>query len=346
MKQLARLEYLARHLLTFMPYLTAAKIGNLILNAVELRLAVVRPRSLPPYLKIEPTPLCQMACSGCAHGDRDKKRALFHNRQQLRLEDFKKILEPLKHTTLGISLSLRGEPLLGKELLSIVEYAHACGIAVSFPSNLSVKLSDEKLTRLVTSGLDALYVSLDGASAGTYSQYRIGGDFQRVVDNVRAIADVKLRLRQARPRLVWKFVVFEHNRHEIPLVEKRYRDMGFDSYELVQDYTSAEAKLTAKQHNSRLVTGRKPCYWAWHTSVIRADGAVAPCCLGQHKDFGLGVASTQNFAEIWRGAAYSALRRGFATMAASDLHPACAHCLGVSAPRKDVTGEEELIAQV
>ena len=188
MRQLARVEYLLRHVKTFAPYLTVRKVLNLALNVVELRLNLARPRSLPPFLKVETTPDCQMACTGCQHGDRDKKKALMVRREQLRIDDFKRLIEPIHRATLGISLSLRGEPLLGKDLIPIIEYAHSRNIAVSFPSNLSVKLADEKITRLVKSGVDTIYVSLDGAAQESYEQYRIGGKFQRVVHNVQAIA--------------------------------------------------------------------------------------------------------------------------------------------------------------
>jgi MoaA/NifB/PqqE/SkfB family radical SAM enzyme len=331
MRQLARVEYLLRHVKTFAPYLTVRKVLNLALNVVELRLNLPRPRSLPPFLKVETTPDCQMACTGCQHGDRDKKKALMVRREQLRIEDFKRLIEPIHRATLGISLSLRGEPLLGKDLIPIIEYAHSRNIAVSFPSNLSVKLSDEKITRLVKSGVDTIYVSLDGAAEESYKQYRIGGKFQRVVHNVQAIAAARSRLRLSRPHLVWKFVIFAHNKHEIPIVEAEFRRLGFDSFELVQDYTSQQATAGKDRHFSDLVRKRAGCFWAWHTSIIRADGVVTPCCLGQHHDFGLGNVLSQGFRDIWRGTAYTQLRRGFQTMVHEDLHPVCAKCLGVEA---------------
>lgn len=44
MKQLTRAEYLLRHLLAFAPYVTLAKVFNLALNAIELRLRISTPR--------------------------------------------------------------------------------------------------------------------------------------------------------------------------------------------------------------------------------------------------------------------------------------------------------------
>lgn len=327
MKQLARVEYMVRHLRTVFPYITFAKICNLLLNTLELRFIASRPRSLPPYLKVEPTPLCQLACPGCAHGTSDLKKQL-SNREHLSIDEFKKILDPISHTLFGISLSLRGEPMLGKELLPIIEYSHSKNVAVSFPTNLSLTLNEEKISRLVSSGVDAIFISLDGASAHTYGQYRVGGDFDLVLRNVKTIARIRANLHRSRPRLIWKFVVLEHNRHEIAQVQNMYRKLGFDAYELVEDYGSEAHKAARQTQNAKLIQQRKGCYWAWHTTTIRADGIVAPCCLG-HESFQLGNTRTEDIVSIWRGERYAQLRQGFNTMRTSDMNPVCARCLGV-----------------
>jgi MoaA/NifB/PqqE/SkfB family radical SAM enzyme len=328
MKQVARAEYMFRHMMTLAPYITPAKVYNFLLNTAELKLNVARPRSLPPYLKVETTPLCHMACPGCAHGELEDKRALSRGKVQLSLEEFKAIIDPIVRTAIGVSLSFRGEPLLGRDLIPIIEYAHSRNVAVSFPSNLSVRLSDENVTRLVRSGVDTIYVSLDGASEHTYGQYRVGGDFHRVLSNVDAIAQAKARLRRSRPRLVWKFVIFEHNRHEIPAVQKQYRHLGFDSFEFVDDENNAAANDARHRHNAGLVANRKGCWWAWHTTTVRADGVVSPCCKS-NKDFGLGDVRIQSLRDIWRGAHYGKLRQGFKSMRASEMHPICVQCLGI-----------------
>src|SRR6185295_18599302 len=91
----------------------------------------------------------------------------------------------------------------------------------------------------------------------------------------------KQRLGARRPRLIWKFVVFKHNEHEVETLERAYRELGFDDYELVRDYGSPSAMLALRKHNADLLQKKKGCYWAWHTTVIRADGEVLPCCKEQ-----------------------------------------------------------------
>lgn len=327
MKLLERGEYLLRHARQVLPYLTAVKLGNLLLNVIELQLNVSRPRSWPPYLKVEPTPLCQLACPGCAHGTSDLKRQLT-NQMHLGLEDFKRMLDPIADTLLGVSLSLRGEPLLSKNLISLIEYAHSKGIAVTFPTNLSLNLRDNQILRLIRSGVDSIFVSLDGASDDTYRKYRVGGSYELVLRNVKALAAVKKQFRMRRPRIIWKFVIFDHNRHEVPIVKNTYRDLGFDAYEFVEDYGSDDARLARRKRSAALTRTRSGCFWAWHTIVVRADGHVQPCCLG-HDEFGLGNAKREDIRTIWRGERYSTLRNGFRSMQASEMNAICARCLEI-----------------
>ena len=302
MRQIARTEYFSRHVRHFLPYVTLPKVANLVRNVLELRLRSLRPRSTPPYVKIEPTPLCQLACPGCPHGKSDFKRQIVHDKH-LTLEEFRRIVDPLAGNLLGLSLSLRGEPLLARHLVPLIRYAHERNIAVSFPTNLSLEMGSEELEALVASGLDAMFVALDGASPETYGRYRVGGRFDVVVDNVRKLAETKRRLRRGRPRLVWKFVVFDHNAHEMSQARATYRGLGFDAFELVDNRESAEVQEARAAHNSRLTSRRRGCYWAWHTMVVRTDGEVLPCCM-PHAPFALGSVRERDVLAVWRGDRY------------------------------------------
>jgi len=126
----ARLDYLRRHLTAFWPYITPRKISNILLNEIEMRRRVIRPRSLPLYLKLEPTSLCQLKCPGCRHNDEQYNKNS-NGIVMLTLENTKAIIEPLKHTLLGVSLSHLGEPFMTKELIPIIQYLHESRISRS-----------------------------------------------------------------------------------------------------------------------------------------------------------------------------------------------------------------------
>lgn len=318
-----RSTYLRRHARTLLPHVTARKLANALLCEAELRLRRTRPRSAPPFVKIEATPLCQLRCPTCLQAD-PAFRASLDAEMQLTVERLAAIVEPLVPTLLGVSLSYSGEPMLNRRIAEIARYLHERNVAVTFPTNLSVHLRPEEVDALVLSGVDTLMVSLDGASDETYRQYRKGGSFARVVANVAALAEAKRRLGRTRPTLVWKFVVFDHNRHEVDAVERTYRGLGFDAFELVANHDDDDAGLRAAR--AATFAGKGACFWPWSTMVIRWDGAVQPCC--ESTGIRLGDASAGGARATWRGDAYAALRRGFHRADYGErMHPECVVCL-------------------
>lgn len=322
-----RADYLQRHFATIAPHLTPLKLANMALNLAELRYGVAACRSLPPYVKIEPAQLCQLRCPGCPHSDALYKRQV-RDTTFLTLENFKQIVDPVASTLIGISLSWRGEPMLNKDIASLIAYAHTRNIGISFPTNFSMPLNQERIEALAQSHLDALYVSLDGVSPETYSQYRVGGNFNAVLDNVRRLAEARDRAGRRRPKIVWKFVAFDHNRHELQQVAACYRDLGFDSFEIVLDRNSRSVVDSRKAQNRHLLENRKPCYWLWHTMVIGWDGQIAPCC--KNLNFGLGNALRESTRDIWRSEGYRALRAGFSRDAYGEgMHAHCRECVGL-----------------
>ena len=328
-----RIGYFKRHMSTFGSHLSLNKLTNLILNEIEMRLRIASPISLPVYLKVEPTPLCQLRCMGCYQKEPNFKHDLLklnNGNMFLSLEDLKKIIDPLKDTLIGVSLSLYGEPLLNKNIVLLIEYLHSNNIAVSFPTNLSIKFSYNQIAELVKSGLDCIEVSLDGASQESYNKYRIGGNFELVLKNVKLLSEAKKHLNLKNPQIVWKYIVFDHNKHETGMINTIYKKLGFDRYEIEYDnYSDIETKI--KIDNSKnLVKAKKPCYWLWNTTIIRWDGNVKPCCTTSD-DFTLGNAIKYNIKEIWRSDEYRVLREGFLKRQYGQyMHPICKKCTGLS----------------
>ncbi|MBI5739888.1 MAG: SPASM domain-containing protein [Nitrospirae bacterium] len=320
-----RFGYLKRHFYSFAPHLTIRKLSNLLLNEIEMRLSVSNPRSLPPYIKVEPSILCQLRCKGCIQRDPEFKKQ-YIGTKPINLGEFEKIIDPLAETLLGISLSFFGEPLLNKDIVQMIKFAHGKNIAVGFPTNFSFNFTDDQINQLAGSGLDSLSVSLDGASEETYLRYRVGGNFNQVLKNVKSLSVAKKKLGLRRPRIIWKFVIFDYNEHEVDIVRNTYASRGFDSYEFVYNVSSDYSKSQTQSYRKELWKNKKPCYWLWNTMIIRWDGNIHPCC--RTEQFNLGNALKENIKDVWRGRKYYALRRGFTKKDYGEkLHPNCRKCM-------------------
>jgi radical SAM protein with 4Fe4S-binding SPASM domain len=77
-------------------------------------------------------------------------------------------------------------------------------------------LNPRRAERCVTSGLDALHFSIDGATPETYERIRVRAHFDRVVRNVELLIETRERLGTGRPRLRMVVVIMRQNLHELP----------------------------------------------------------------------------------------------------------------------------------
>jgi radical SAM protein with 4Fe4S-binding SPASM domain len=85
-----------------------------------------------------------------------------------------------------------GEPLLHPRFFDMVEYAVARGVAVSVNTNLTL-LTPAKAERAATCGLEAIYVSVDGATAETYERIRVDARFDRLERNMLRLLEALAR---------------------------------------------------------------------------------------------------------------------------------------------------------
>ncbi|NVO11180.1 MAG: radical SAM protein [Bacteroidales bacterium] len=320
----SRIKHIKRHIYEFLPYITFKKIFNLIFNIIEKHLRISSLKSYPVVLKIDPSPFCQLSCLHCNHNDSEYNKQ-FKFEENLSKDSLIKIIEPLKKSLIWISLSHRGEPFMNPQLLDLIEYIHKNNIAVSLPTNFSIKLNDNKIERIAKSGLDKLFISLDGASQKTYEKYRIGGDFELVLSNVKKLSNYKTEHNLSRPKIIWKFIIFDYNTHETNFVKKNYKLLGFDSYEFHYNNNGNITKEYRNKCVNNMIENKKNCFWLWHAMVIQSDGQVNPCCNG--KNYNIGNAFESNLINIWKNNVYKNLRNGFKKdYFPNNLHEFCKGC--------------------
>jgi MoaA/NifB/PqqE/SkfB family radical SAM enzyme len=154
--------------------------------------------------------------------------------------------------------------------------------------------------------------SIDGASPETYRIYRVRGDFDAVINNIERINVHKRGHASDLPHLVWQFVVFGHNEHEIPIAREMAERLGMEfrtkltwdskfspirDKELVRAQTGAQAvtrdefeELLGEKYASGI------CHELWDDPQINWDGKVLGCCRNFWGDFG-GNAFSQGLIE-------------------------------------------------
>ena len=107
------------------------------------------------------------------------------------------------------------------------------------------------LEDLVKYQVRRITVSIDGASSETYQKYRVGGDFERVIANVRKLNEYKKAYKSEYPRLRWQFIVFDHNVHELRAAQDMAKSLGMDFYAKPNSTTKSTTLVLACRRKRR-----------------------------------------------------------------------------------------------
>ena len=258
--------------------------------------------------------------------------------------NFKRFIDPLADHALLVTLHNWGEPFLNKDIYKMVAYAKSKGLATRLSSNL-YEMNYKDLERVVDSGLNHIKVSLDGASEQTYAKYRVGGHFQQVFNNLKALVEIKRRRRSAFPLVEWQFLVMRHNEHEIPKVRELAEELGIDlvtfgaislseaPYDGTYDQKLAAEWLPQHHLQYRHRYGTEsfydgPCFFLWESLTINWDGGVAPCCVLDDPMMDFGNTLNESIPSIWNNEFYQSARREFNPQyrGKSDCRTACLPC--------------------
>jgi radical SAM protein with 4Fe4S-binding SPASM domain len=178
---------------------------------------------LPKFVQLEPVGQCNLRCRMCpiqfrTDGSPGGPPAFMSYELFCRLVDgFSGITE--------LHLQGLGEPLMHPRFFDMVRYAAARGIEVSTNTNMTV-LSERRAEECVTSGLARMHVSLDGASAETYETIRVRARFERVLRNLRRLAEAKARLGGALPEIRLVAVAMRRNLDELPELVRLAHELG------------------------------------------------------------------------------------------------------------------------
>ncbi|MDZ7391295.1 MAG: radical SAM protein [candidate division KSB1 bacterium] len=302
--------------------LTWRRMHNLALavSSYATSVATGRPHvwGLPAILMVEPTNRCNLRCPECHTGSGQINRPP----ARLPLDLFRRLMDEVGEQLVYLLLFNQGEPYLHPDFLGFVRYAKRLGIYVTTSTNGHFFDDPTVVADTVTSGLDTVVVSLDGADRQTYELYRRGGSFDRVTRGVRNLVTTRERLLSSTPRVFVQFLVLRHNEHQLPSIRLLASELGADRLlvKTAQVATAAEAEqFLPRQERYRryriqqghLVpkgTRRLPCRRPWLSAVVNSDGRVSPCCFDKDGRYAMGNVAEAPLAAIWSSAAYNSFR--------------------------------------
>jgi radical SAM protein with 4Fe4S-binding SPASM domain len=274
---------------------------------------------LPVSISFEPTTSCNLRCPECPSGLRSFSRPT----GMLKKDFFSETIDQLSRELMYLVFYFQGEPYLNPDFLDMVQYASSKKIYTATSTNGHF-LNEKNAKRTVESGLDRLIISIDGTTQETYSQYRVGGSLDKVLEGAANIIKWKKELNSTKPFVIFQFLVVRHNEHQIEEVTELAKKVGVDQVRLktaqVYDYENDPNRLIPSNPKySRYKMDRSGkmafrgnnanhCWRLWHDPVITWDGAVVPCCFDKDAQHQLGNLREQSFKELWQNKNYRNFR--------------------------------------
>jgi MoaA/NifB/PqqE/SkfB family radical SAM enzyme len=129
------------------------------------------------------------------------------------------------HLVENIHLQGWGEPLLHPEINRMIQTAKAADCKTSLTTN-GVLLTEDVSHDFVEKKLDTIVISIAGATNKTHEAIRCGSHFERIIDNIHTLTQLKLRMKSKIPRIVLSFLMTKANIKELPQAVVLAKDIG------------------------------------------------------------------------------------------------------------------------
>ena len=269
--------------------------------------------SYPKSACVEVAGVCNLRCPVCEYTNISKRE-----KGKMSLGAFEKIIEEIGPHLGDLTLSGGGEPFINENIYEMLRLAREKSPKAYIYTDTNGHFMDAK--KLLDAPPDEIVFSIDGFDQDTFAQYRVNGDYQKVLTNLRACIAEKRKRGAAKPKIVVKFICMRHNEHQVNMVERFMRDEGADDYR-IELFTSRTVRHAREFMSSRpeyqnydlnaLNRGelvgfmkqlKRPCPMLWGNTDIYWNGDVVPCCVDYNSIFSWGnVLEAEGFWPVWNG---------------------------------------------
>lgn len=271
----------------------------------------------PIHLDIESTSSCNLKCVMCFQNFNPPPKGYID------FELYKRIIDEGSQKGLcSVKLSIRGEPLLHPRIVDLVKYAKDKGVVeVMFNTNGNL-LKEELSKRLIKAGLDKIIFSIDGITKEFYESIRIGGNFDRVLGNVKTLRRLKREMGTEKPYIRIQMVKLKKIKN-IDEHVKKYVEF----WSRYADYVAAEEEneWDYSKNTGTVVDSTFDCPMVYQRLMVRYDGTTTMCCGDLYAEMPIGNAKADKLGDMWKGEKINNVRKMNA-QGKSHLVPICNKC--------------------
>ncbi len=201
-----------------------------------------------------------------------------------------------------VALHGAGEPILHRDLIEILTHAGKYkNIKCGFLTN-AMLLDREVSKDILQTGIAWIGFSIDGMNKQCFEKYRLGSDFDRIVENVLGFLEL---LRQSQKRV--KTFVNMTVQQEMQMEIEDFIDFWLAR---VDEVAISPCRPIGSRKNVLVepTIPRQPCYMLYEMMVIFWDGEVGLCCEDWFNSIKLGNLKKYSIDAIWYGKAMEKIR--------------------------------------
>lgn len=247
--------------------------------------------NVPLKVIIENTNVCNSDCTFCIHSQMSRRKGF------MGFPLFQKIIDDCANLKMKeVAIYRLGEPLLDPQFSEKIAYAKNAGIEIVSTNTNASLLIDANAIKILDSGLDMFYISLDATSKEVYERIRQGLNYDVVEKNIEQFIELR-NVRGKKPVIILNFCTTDENKAQIKDFIKKWKNKVEHMW--ISDTHDWSGNFETK--NKRPFRRTEPCRLPWTEMVISWDGKVPLCCIDYNDTIVLGDMTKESIKDVWDG---------------------------------------------
>lgn len=184
------------------------------------------PTSLPPFVQIEITNICNLRCKMCP------RHHVSFAEQHMDMETIRNIIDRLEGVS-EVSLVGLGEPLANPRLTDAIRYSRSRGLKVKTTTNGLLLTSDQKCEELIDSGLDSITFSLESIHDEP-DAHSAAHQNSRAVRNIKRLIALRRKRGSGTPRITLQAIMIRSHEQDIYDISRWGATHGVDRINVIR----------------------------------------------------------------------------------------------------------------
>ncbi len=270
--------------------------GNYYRRTVDQEIGVAGVNGTLPAPKVvyaESTNACNATCVMCPRDEMERTIGI------MPMDLFHKIADECAEWGVEeLRLHNFGEPLIDRKLYEKVEYAKRVGIPITTIYTNAALLDEDRSRKLISAGLDKIYISFDGATQSTFETIRLPLSFDQVAENTRRFYELRERMGVKTPEISLSFTHMQQGSEEVQQFIRDWEPYADNVFIIDAHDWAGQAEVKLHEPNEG---PRWPCVYLWKSMTVLYSGEVTLCCMDIKGSESIGNLRDGSLREIWSG---------------------------------------------